>query len=50
MRELIHNQASEADLKRAALLGGMQLMREDGQRLVDEGVTTLEELVRVTRD
>jgi general secretion pathway protein E len=50
MRELIHNQASEADLKRAALMGGMQLMREDGQRLVNEGVTTLEELVRVTRD
>ena len=50
MRELIHNQASEAELKRAALSGGMQLMREDGQRLVDEGVTTLEELVRVTRD
>jgi general secretion pathway protein E len=50
MRELIHNQASEADLKRAALMAGMQLMREDGQRLVDEGITTLEELVRVTRD
>ena len=50
MRELIHNQASEAELKRAALSGGMQLMREDGQRLVDEGVTTLEELIRVTRD
>ena len=50
MRELIHNQASEAELKRAALSGGMQLMREDGQRLVDEGVTTLEELVRVTPD
>ena len=50
MRELIHNQASEAELKRAALSGGMLLMREDGQRLVNEGVTTLEELVRVTRD
>jgi len=26
------------------------LMREDGQRLVDTGITTAEELLRVTRD
>jgi general secretion pathway protein E len=28
----------------------MVLMREDGQRLVNAGVTTREELLRVTRD
>jgi len=26
------------------------LMREDGRRLIDAGITTPEELVRVTRD
>ena len=34
----------------AARASGMVLMREDGQRLVDAGITTREELVRVTRD
>jgi general secretion pathway protein E len=28
----------------------MTLMRDDGQRLVQAGVTSLQELVRVTRD
>jgi type II secretory ATPase GspE/PulE/Tfp pilus assembly ATPase PilB-like protein len=28
----------------------MRPMREDGQRLVDEGITSLEEVLRVTRE
>ena len=50
IREQIHHQASEADIRAAALLGGMTLMRDDGERLVQSGVTSREELVRVTRD
>lgn len=50
MRALIHNKSAEADVRSAALAGGMQLMREDGERLVREGITSLEEVVRVTRD
>ena len=50
IRAQIHGQASEADIRQAALASGMVLMREDGQRLVDAGITTREELVRVTRD
>ena len=50
IRAQIHSQASEADIRHAALASGMVLMREDGQRLVDSGITTREELVRVTRD
>ncbi len=50
LRELIHEQAAEADIRQAALAGGMRLMREDGERLVATGVTSREELVRVTRD
>jgi general secretion pathway protein E len=30
--------------------GGMVLMREDGERLVQLGITKPEELLRVTRD
>jgi general secretion pathway protein E len=50
IRAQIHSQASEADIRQAALASGMVLMREDGQRLVDAGITTREELLRVTRD
>ena len=47
---LIHGRASEQDLVKAAVANGMRSMREDGERLVAEGVTSLEEVVRVTRD
>jgi general secretion pathway protein E len=50
LRELIHNQASEAEIRQNALGSGMQLMRDDGLRLVQAGITSMEELVRVTRD
>jgi general secretion pathway protein E len=50
LRALIHNRAAEADVRAAALVKGMVLMREDGERLVALGITTREELVRVTRD
>ena len=50
IRAQIHNQASEAAIRDAALASGMVLMRDDGQRLVDVGITTREELLRVTRD
>ncbi|MET0312745.1 MAG: ATPase, T2SS/T4P/T4SS family, partial [Burkholderiaceae bacterium] len=50
IRELVHNQASEADIRAEAQAGGMSLMREDGERLVAAGVTSREELLRVTRD
>jgi general secretion pathway protein E len=50
LRALIHNRASEADIREAALESGMRLMRDDGERLVREGVTSREEVLRVTRD
>jgi len=49
-RAQIHNRASEAAIRDAARASGMVLMREDGQRLVVGGITTAEELLRVTRD
>ena len=39
IRAQIHNKASQADIRAAALKGGMSLMRDDGERLVQSGVT-----------
>ena len=50
IRARIHGQAAEADIRAAALAKGMQLMRDDGQRLIDQGITSAEEVLRVTRD
>ncbi|NJM43307.1 MAG: Flp pilus assembly complex ATPase component TadA, partial [Brachymonas sp.] len=50
IRDLIHQKAAESQLRSAALAAGMHLMRDDGERLVREGITSLEEVVRVTRD
>lgn len=49
IKTLVHEQASEASLREAAIRQGMTTLREDGQRLVDQHITTLEELLRVTR-
>jgi general secretion pathway protein E len=50
LRRLVHEGTSEAVIRAAALAGGMQLMREDGRRLVAGGITSEQELLRVTRD
>ena len=50
IRAQIHHKASEAEIRTAAQAGGMTLMREDGERLVNMGTTSREELLRVTRD
>ena len=50
IRSLIHHQAAEADIRAAALGQGMVLMRDDGERLVQGGTTSREELMRVTRE
>ena len=50
IRRLIHQGGDEQAMRAAAAQRGMRSMREDGQRWVREGVTTAEEIVRVTRD
>ena len=49
-RALIHAAAAEADLRAQAQRDGMVPMRDDGERLVRAGVTSREELLRVTRE
>jgi general secretion pathway protein E len=50
IRAQIHNRASEAEIRAAALRTGMKTMRDDGERWLREGVTTQAELLRVTKD
>jgi general secretion pathway protein E len=50
VRSLIHARASEAQVREAAGKSGLRSMREDGERLVQQGITSLEEVLRVTRD
>jgi general secretion pathway protein E len=50
LRSLIHSRAAESELIAAATEAGLKSMREDGQRLVAAGITSLEEVIRVTRD
>jgi general secretion pathway protein E len=50
IQALVHARASEQDLADGARAGGMRSMREDGDRLVLSGVTSAEEVIRVTRD
>jgi general secretion pathway protein E len=50
IRSLIHRNAPQAELLAAAVAAGMLTMREDGRRWVESGVTSLDEVVRVTRD
>jgi len=49
LRHLVHDSAAEADLRAQAVAGGMIRLREDGLRWVREGVTSLDEVLRVTR-
>lgn len=50
LRHLIHDKASEQALRHYAVQHGMHSLRQDGMRLVSSGITSLEELLRVTRD
>jgi general secretion pathway protein E len=50
IRAQIHTRAGEAAIRETALASGMRLMREDGERLIREGITSREEVLRVTRD
>ena len=49
-RGLIHNGAGEQALRQAAERAGMRSLRQDGMRWVEQGVTTGEEIARVTRE
>lgn len=49
MRLLVHNNASEIEMRKIAIEDGMKSMREDGNRWVNSGLTSPDEVLRVTR-
>lgn len=49
MRELAFNRAGIAEVRRAAKAGGMTSLLEDGQRKILKGVTSVEEVVKITQ-
>lgn len=50
IREEVLQRRGAVELRRIATSSGMRTLRDDGMRLVREGRTTLEEVVRVTTD
>ena len=50
IRQMIVDRASAADIKTQALAHGMRTLRTDGWRKALAGVTTLEEVIRVTSE
>jgi type IV pilus assembly protein PilB len=49
IREMAFNRSPLSDLRRAARAGGMKALVEDGRLKIRNGITTPEELVRVTQ-
>jgi len=45
---MIHHNAADAEILKAGRAQGMRTLREDGERWLASGVTSLEELIRVT--
>jgi general secretion pathway protein E/type IV pilus assembly protein PilB len=50
IRSLVLERAASTEIRRQAAREGMKCLREDGWRLVQSGMTTLEEVLRVTKD
>ncbi|HWX11894.1 MAG TPA: type II secretion system ATPase GspE, partial [Trinickia sp.] len=48
IRTMIHHNAADAEILAAGRAQGMRTLREDGERWIASGVTSLEELIRVT--
>ena len=49
LRHLVHDTAAESNLREHAVKSGMVRLRDDGLRWVREGLTSLDEVLRVTR-
>lgn len=48
--QLIYNRAPEAEIEKELRAMGLEDMRKDGFRKIEEGLTTLEEVLRVTEE
>jgi general secretion pathway protein E len=50
LRSLVHDAASEGRIRDHARTLGMRFLRQDGLRWVQQGMTSLEEVLRVSRE
>lgn len=50
IRDLLLRQAPASEIRKAAIENGMRSLRDDGWRHVRDGRTTIEEVMRVTKD
>lgn len=50
IQDMVMKGADSNEIKRAAIAAGMHTLRDDGTRKVFDGSTTIEEVLRVTRD
>ena len=50
IRRLIMERASSEVIRKKSVVGGMQILRDSGWQKVHEGVTTIEEVLRVARE
>jgi general secretion pathway protein E len=50
LKRLVHDRASETEMRSVARTAGMITLREDGMRWVSSGATKLEELLRATSE
>ncbi len=50
IRDLVLQKASANTIRRSAIELGMRTMREDGLEKIDAGLTTLDEVLRITQD
>ena len=50
LRSLVMRHATASELRAAAIGEGMETMYENGLKKAVEGVTTIEEVLRVTRE
>ena len=50
MRTLIVNNSASHEIRKAAVKDGMKSLREDGWRLIQAGITTIDEVMQNTKD
>jgi type II secretory ATPase GspE/PulE/Tfp pilus assembly ATPase PilB-like protein len=50
IRQLVLKNASSGEIREAAVRNGLRSLSDDGWRLIGQGVTTVEEVMRVTKD
>jgi type II secretory ATPase GspE/PulE/Tfp pilus assembly ATPase PilB-like protein len=50
IRQLVLKNASSGEIREAAVRDGLRSLSDDGWRLIGQGITTVEEVMRVTKD